>query len=410
MGGTASGPVIALGCEGGSSGARFAEGLLLPEAVEYLAVYRQGVVDPIDSTGVRCDGASDRLLCENAYAAAIAGYTPPLSRPAPLPSNYGMYYVAFTRGGQVGFVIDTAGLSGLLGEVDTPNEALLAFLVGAGYPGHCQALYEYDGGYYTIVYLSPNGCAPGYLSHRLQVTTEGAVSAAGLGPMSMGCVGRRPRGLELSHLVAGAPATGRYYARIAELEAAAVIAFDFMLAELTAASAPGVLLRRVEHARRDEVRHARVMAALATRYGAIVTEPSVAPRLTPTLLEMALENVMEGCVRETWGALSARYQSQMAESAAERLIWGEVADDEARHAALSWDLHAWFTSQLSEAEQLEVEGAQQRAWDELMRELDAEPDREVQRLAGVPSRSTALQLASDLAIQLTGWSRAERAA
>jgi hypothetical protein len=283
-------------------------------------------------------------------------------------------------------------------------------LVGAGYAGHCQALDEYDGGYYMTVPLAPNGCAPGYLSHRLQVTTDGAVSAMGIGAMRMGCVGRRPRGFELSQPVAGAPATGRYYARIAELEAAAVIAFDFMLAELTEAGAPEGLLRRVEQARGDELRHARVMSAVAARYGAMVTEPHVAPRAARTLLAMALENITEGCVRETWGALSARYQSRTAESAADRLLWGEIADDEARHAELSWDLHAWFTSQLSEAEKLEVEAAQQRAWDELVHELDAEPDLEVRRLAGVPSRSMALQLAQDLAIQLDAWGRGKHAA
>jgi hypothetical protein len=261
-----------------------------------------------------------------------------------------------------------------------------------------------------VVSAPPAGCGPSYLSYRLQVTTEGAVSATGLDQMTQGCVGRRPRGLELSSVVTGAPATGRYYARIAELEAAAVIAFDIMLLELTEAGAPEALLRRVEDARRDEVRHARVMAALAGRYGAEVTKPHVAPRQTPTLLEMALENMAEGCVRETWGALSARYQSQAAESFAERLLWSEVADDEARHAELSWDLHAWLMSRLSHAEQLEVEAAQRNAWDELVLELDAEPDREVQHLAGVPSRSMALELARDLAVQLKGWSRAQHAA
>jgi hypothetical protein len=411
MGGAAPTAVVALGCSNNSGVPRLAEGLLLREPVDYLAVYQHGVAEPVDSTGVRCDGASDRVSCENAYAAALAGYTPPLSRPAALPYTHGFVdYVAFTRGDQVGIAVDASGLGGLLGEVDTPNEALLAFIVVAGYAGNCQTLYGYGGGYYMVVSTAPTSCGAGYLTHRLQVTTEGVVSATGFGTMTMGCIGRRPRGLELSRLVAGAAATGSYYARIAELEAAAVIAFEFMLAELTQAGAPEVLLRRVEDAKRDEVRHARVMAALAARYGASMTEPHVAPRVSRTLLEMALENIAEGCVRETWGALSARYQSETAESVGDRLLWAEVADDEARHAELSWDLHAWFMSQLSPAEQLELEAAQQRAWDGLMQELDVEPDPEVQRLAGVPSRSMALELAADLAVQLQGWSHTERAA
>jgi hypothetical protein len=115
---------------------------------------------------------------------------------------------------------------------------------------------------------------------------------------------------------------------------------------------------------------------------------------------MALENVAEGCVRETWGALSARYQSRTAESFADRQIWSAVADDEARHAELSWDLHTWLMTKLSPAERTEVEAAQQRAWDELVVELGEEPHRDVQRLAGVPSRSMALELARELAVQL----------
>lgn len=411
MGGAPPSPVVALGCGGDSAMPRLAEGLHLPEPVDYLAVYQHGVAEPLDSTGVRCDGAADLVLCETAYASAVAGYTPPLSRPVAIPYAAGFIgYVAFTRGDQVGIAPNIASVSKLLGEIDTPNEALLSFLVVAGYATNCQALYEYDGGYFTIVNTTPTGCGPGYLTHRLQVTTPGAVTAVGFGTMVMGCIGRRPRGFELSTLVTDAPAAGRYYARIAELEAAAVIAFDFMLAEFTEAGAPESLLRRVEDARHDEVRHARVMATLAGSYGATVKEPRVAPRPTPTLLEMALENVTEGCVRETWGALSARYQSHTAERLAERLIWGEIADDEARHAELSWELHAWLMSQLAREAQLEVEAAQQRAWDELVLELAADPEREVQRVAGVPSRSTALELARELAIQLQGWSPAQLAA
>jgi hypothetical protein len=312
-----------------------------------------------------------------------------------------------TRGSSVQLVADPAALVALLGEIDTPNEALLSFFV-SGHAATCQQLYEYDGGYFTLVTAQP-GCGPGYLSYRLEVTTEGAVSATGLGVMVQACVGRRPPGLALS-APGGDSTIGRYYARIAELEAAAVIAFELLLIQLADAGAPLSLLRRVEDAQRDEERHARVMTALAGRHGAVVTTPRVPPRRTPTLLEMALENMAEGCVRETWGALTARYQSQTAETFADRQVWSDIADDEARHAELSWDLHAWLVGQFSPEEQREVEAAQRRAWDELVLELDAEPDQDVRRLAGVPSRSTALELARDLAVQLRGWSGAPRAA
>jgi hypothetical protein len=399
-GGTPTGtPVQAIRCNGELPMVMLAQGLEPAAPLDHLAVYTYGNATPVDSIGVPCDGAPERAACEMEYAAVVASYVPPLLRPLAFSGGVSTNtYVVFTRGAEVRLVPDNVALVPLLGEIDTPNEALLSFHVN-GYAANCQQLYEYDGGYYMIVSAVPQGCGPGYYTYRLQVTTEGEVSVTGVGMMFQGCVGRRPHGLALS-TPHGDSETGRHYARIAELEAAAVIAFERMLIDLADAGAPLALLRRVEDAQRDEVRHARVMAALAARYGAAVAKPRVPPRRTPTLLEMALENIAEGCVRETWGALSARYQSQAAESFADRQIWGAVADDEARHAELSWDLHAWFMTKLSPAERAEVEAAQQRAWDELVVELGSEPDRDVQRLAGVPSRSMALELARDLAVQL----------
>jgi hypothetical protein len=410
-GGTETGTlVVALGCGGDSFAPLLAHGLNLPDPVDHLAVYSYGNLTPMDSIGAPCDGAVNRAACENEYAAALAAYpTPLLPPPLALPGRPStIAYVAFTRGDDVSLVGENAELVSLLGEIDTPNEALLSFYVN-GYTANCQALYQNYGVYYLTTSLLPS-CGPGYPSYRLQVTTDGAVSATGIGVFMEGCVGRRPHGLALSAPSENAPATGRYYARIAELEAAAVIAFERLLIDLADAGAPLGLLRRLEDAQRDEVRHARVMAELAGRYGAEVAAPRVSPRRTPTLLEMALENVTEGCVRETWGALSARYQCQTAESFADRTIWSAVADDEARHAELSFDLHTWLMSRLSPEERLEVEAARLRAWEELLVELDSEPEPDVRRRAGVPSRSAALEMARELTLKLRSFSAETHAA
>lgn len=400
--------VVPYGCGGDGAMPLLAHELDLPEPVDHLAVYQHGNPTPLDTEGVRCGGATDRAACESVYATLTPESFPlrPLAIPYLAPA---LAYAVWTRGDEVAVVVDNDALGALLGPIDTPNEAALALWIG-GYSALCQPLYENESGYYTLVTGVQVGCTGGYTSYLLQVTRDGTVSATGLGQQQFMCAGRRPRGLAPSTAPRGDSPVGRYYARVAELESAAVVAFERMLIDYADAGAPLVLLRRIEDAQRDEIRHTRVMSTLASTYGAEAATPRVAPRRTPSLLEMALENVTEGCVRETWGALSARYQSQAAETFTDRQIWSQVADEEARHAELSWDLHAWLMSRLSPAEQREVKEAQRRAWDELVLELAEEPDRDVQRVAGVPSRSTALELARDLAVQLEGWSHAPYAA
>jgi hypothetical protein len=98
-------------------------------------------------------------------------------------------------------------------------------------------------------------------------------------------------------------------AHLALLERESVPAFERLAAELTAHGAPDALVRDAKRAANDERMHARVMTRLARRAGATV------PRWRPSrggvrpLRSLAEENVREGCVRETYGALVAAWQS-----------------------------------------------------------------------------------------------------
>ena len=203
------------------------------------------------------------------------------------------------------------------------------------------------------------------------------------------CTGRRPAGLVAEPR--GARSVGEVLARAAYLEAASVDAFLDLAKELGPHGAPPSLLRRLRKAAGDEVRHARAVSALAEARGATVPEVRIARRWARSLLEIALENAREGCVRETWGAANAVAQAERARDADVREVMEGIASDELRHAALSWDLEAWLESKLDDEERAQVAATMSRAVAQLEEELTArvpEPWREaLGLLSGEEARS-----------------------
>ena len=62
-----------------------------------------------------------------------------------------------------------------------------------------------------------------------------------------------------------------------------------------------------------------------------------------SLFDLAVENMREGCVQETYGALLASYQALCTRDPEVRETMRSVAADETAHAELSWDLAAWLS-------------------------------------------------------------------
>lgn len=191
-------------------------------------------------------------------------------------------------------------------------------------------------------------------------------------------VGRIPDGTEpygRGDSVATRLAMQAYY------EAASVIAFDRLADALAAARAPKRLVRRARRAARDEERHAELFARLATARGATVPAVRI-DEATPSLLDLARENVREGCARETFGALVALHQARHAEDAEVRGAFAAIAEDEIAHAALSWELARWFEAHLGVAPEIgaAIAGLREAA----TREHDA-----VDHALGLPEPTTA---------------------
>ena len=121
-----------------------------------------------------------------------------------------------------------------------------------------------------------------------------------------GCNGRQPEGLKLGSVE---PGLGGYFAQLAALEAASVPAFRRLARDLEALGAPTHLIQRAREAARDEIRHARQMRQLANRIGGAPVPFTLAADRPRTRFELAMENAVEGCVRETLGAALAMFQA-----------------------------------------------------------------------------------------------------
>jgi hypothetical protein len=180
--------------------------------------------------------------------------------------------------------------------------------------------------------------------------------------------GRRPAGLATPVPGGRASAAGAWLAHAAWLEAASVHAFAHLARELAHHGAPRNLIRGAQAAACDEVRHTALMARLALRYGARPATAVVAPPATRPLADLAIENAAEGCVRETWGAVVALWQSHTARDPIARETFRVIAHDEARHAALAWAIDRWVQPRLDAADIARVVAARTRAAQELRAE------------------------------------------
>jgi hypothetical protein len=232
-----------------------------------------------------------------------------------------------------------------------------------------------------------------YLGCRLVELDMGPALLCG---QSCPVAGRRPATLAPAPEPAGGGVVGRYFASMARLEAASVPAFETLQAELAAHGAPARLVAAARAAAVDEARHARLTGALARRFGAAVAPPQVAPMGVRPLEEVARENAVEGCVRETFGALVAAWQAELAGDRAVRRALGSIAPDEARHAELALEVRRWATPRLAPPARRSVEDAHEAAVRQLAAELAVEPPAELRRLAGVPTAPKALELLSRL--------------
>jgi hypothetical protein len=214
--------------------------------------------------------------------------------------------------------------------------------------------------------------------HDLKITY--AISSTG------GCPddGRRPAGLRRCRPRRSTIA-GAYLARAAHFEAASVYAFVALARELARHGAPAALIEAARIAAADEVRHARIVGELARSRGAEPAPVVVSPPRRRSLEALAIENVAEGVVGETWAALVAYWQAHNATDAALRATYLQIAEDELRHAELAREVAAWAQAKLGPTARTRVRIAQRRAVARIARGVKIGPAAALTRELGMPA-------------------------
>jgi hypothetical protein len=120
---------------------------------------------------------------------------------------------------------------------------------------------------------------------------------------------------------------------------------------------------------------------------------------------IAIENAVEGCVRETYGALVATWQSAHASDPEIKRAMQAIAADETRHASVSFRVARFLESRLDEPARRRVRRAQDRAIRQLHDEVAREvPASDLVRVAGMPTKTAAASLLAGATSTL--WPRA----
>lgn len=314
-------------------------------------------------------------------------------------------FVVTTVGDEVHILSERSELIALLGQIDTASEAM-AVCEWDRDPIRCPDPSQklagtradpLDDGW--RVQTEWENCGVAIERFTVKVGTNGETSERST--VSLGtsnCViGRRPVGLHAADLRFSAGSLGAYFAHAAHLEAASVVAFERLARELSALGAPEQLIAAAARSALDEVRHASAVTQLAQPFGAARLPLRVDALAARSRFEIALENAVEGCVRETYGAVVGQYQAARALDRAVRDVMRVIAVDELRHAELAWEVAAWLEPQLSDAEQGQLMAAKRSALFELqLSAARAMLPAQAERLIGLPPCALASQLVMSL--------------
>ena len=143
-----------------------------------------------------------------------------------------------------------------------------------------------------------------------------------------------------------------WWARAAADEHASVAAFNRLSLDLLSVAAPPSLLHACQNAAMDEIAHAQLCYAMASGFAGVPVGPGVFPqantleRIYPdgreaTLCRIAVESLVDGCYGESQAVAQATDRRRCSSDPSERAVLQRIADDEARHVTLAWNIVAW---------------------------------------------------------------------
>jgi hypothetical protein len=382
-----------------------------PNELDYIGVFspffQTTYRSLLSDYGEPCKTAKDRDECLSAIERAID------SRPTdcgPGVAQCSMFIV--TSLGDKVLRHDTAeSLREVLGDVNTAAEAVLFAQLHGLYVA-CAAESTGVANAGTLVQATDtgwrvqsrwSGCNPSFGDQVIEIRNDGTSAGFERNLVAGRCVStaRRTAGLHLGAADEMQGPVAAFLALSAQLEAASVPAFNRLARELLRLGSPQ-LAAAARRSARDEAYHATLMQRLAARYGARPSRPHVAPaRCSRTAYEIAHENAVEGCVRESFGAFTAWQQSFLSTDPLVARTMRRIAADETRHAELSWRVAGWLEPQLMATELRQLARARAQAVKQLQQEiaLDFLPET-AQALLGWPSQAQRHALLQRFATEL----------
>lgn len=146
---------------------------------------------------------------------------------------------------------------------------------------------------------------------------------------------------------------GRAWIDMGIAEHASVAAFARFVLHLMSLGAPPNLLLEAIRAMGDEVEHARLCFGIARQFSGLTAGPgpldlSGILDLVQDPSEILQAAILEGCFEETISAECARVAFSLAEDPTIRTTLARIAEDESRHADLSWRFVTWMLQKYPE--------------------------------------------------------------
>jgi hypothetical protein len=129
-------------------------------------------------------------------------------------------------------------------------------------------------------------------------------------------------------------------------EQASIAAFGQLGLQLLRWGAPRELLTSVYEAAADEIVHARLCFSLASQYGQTTLDAAPFPAATEidprsTLAQLFDASIFDGALLEGFAGSALSFAARRSRDAAVSAVLERLAVDEARHAALGWEIARW---------------------------------------------------------------------
>jgi hypothetical protein len=215
-------------------------------------------------------------------------------------------------------------------------------------------------------------------------------------PVPCGVGGRLASGVECSARGTG---LARVFADMASHESAAVIAFDQLAEEFAHHGLSPGLQRAARRAAAEERRHVRLVGALAR--GASFSLTRTRPQVVRSLEDIARDNAVEGCGRETFGSLIGLYQAKHAKNRRVRRVMAQVTADEIGHAQWSRAAAEQLSSRIRPAVRRELRDLRDEALTQMAAEFANTVPAELHDDLGIPDAERLQTMATELRAALS---------